>query len=99
MTRARGLAGGQCQIVQFGSARINRVSLWWVMTSSRVVRYRSVRHRPTIRTLSSPASAHDIGYVRGVVKGDKEDGYVVDGTDRKISLPRGSSMSGRSCLC
>src|SRR5262245_12789119 len=24
--------------------------------------------------------AHDIGYVRGVVKGDKDDGYVVDAT-------------------
>src|SRR5262245_16860785 len=33
---------------------------------------------------------HDIGYVRGIVKGDKDDGYVVDGTGRKISLPRGS---------
>src|SRR5437660_10705698 len=35
--------------------------------------------------------AHDIGYVRGGVKGDKNDGYVIDGTGRKISLPRGSS--------
>src|SRR5499425_3218574 len=35
--------------------------------------------------------AHDIGYVRGVVKGDKDDSYVVDATGRKISLPRGSS--------
>jgi len=34
---------------------------------------------------------HDIGYIRGVVKGDKDDGYVVDSTGRKISLPRGSS--------
>jgi len=34
---------------------------------------------------------HDIGYVRGVAKGDKDDGYVIDGTGRKISLPRGSS--------
>ena len=34
---------------------------------------------------------HDIGYVRGVVKGDGDDGYVVDGTGRKVSLPRGSS--------
>jgi hypothetical protein len=34
---------------------------------------------------------HDIGYVRGVVKGDSEDGYVVDTTGRKLSLPRGSS--------
>src|SRR5215510_9043916 len=45
--------------------------------------------------------AHDIGYVRGVVKGDKDDGYVVDGTGRKISLPRllHITLSGRSCLC
>jgi hypothetical protein len=35
--------------------------------------------------------AHDIGYVRGVLKGDGDDGYVVDGTGRKVSLPRGSS--------
>jgi hypothetical protein len=34
---------------------------------------------------------HDIGYVRGIVKGDEVDGYVVDETGRKISLPRGSS--------
>src|SRR5262245_53296190 len=35
--------------------------------------------------------AHDIGYVRGVVKGDTDHGYVVDETGRKVSLPRGSS--------
>jgi hypothetical protein len=35
--------------------------------------------------------AHDIGYIRGIVKGDDAEGYVVDGTGRKISLPRGSS--------
>jgi hypothetical protein len=34
---------------------------------------------------------HDIGYVRGIVKGDEANGYVVDGTGRKVSLPRGSS--------
>ena len=34
---------------------------------------------------------HDIGYVRGVVKGDDDDGYIVDETGRKVSLPRGSS--------
>jgi hypothetical protein len=34
---------------------------------------------------------HDIGYVRGVVKGDGDDGYVVDETGRKVSLSRGSS--------
>ena len=34
---------------------------------------------------------HDIGYVRGIVKGDDADGYVVDVTGRKISLPRGAS--------
>jgi hypothetical protein len=35
--------------------------------------------------------AHDIGYVRGVIKGDGDDGYVVDETGRKVCLPRGSS--------
>src|SRR4029078_7434310 len=34
---------------------------------------------------------HDIGYVRGIIKGDEGDSYVVDGTGRKVSLPRGSS--------
>ena len=34
---------------------------------------------------------HDIGYVRGILKGDGEDGYVIDETGRKVRLPRGSS--------
>ena len=34
---------------------------------------------------------HDIGYVRGIVKGDEDDRYVVEETGRKVSLPRGSS--------
>jgi len=34
---------------------------------------------------------HDIGYVRGVVKGDGTDGLVVDADCRKVTLPRGSS--------
>jgi hypothetical protein len=34
---------------------------------------------------------HDIGYVRGVLKGDGSDGYVVDAKRNKIKLPRGSS--------
>src|ERR1700734_1639010 len=35
--------------------------------------------------------AHDIGYVRGVIKGEGKDGLVVDASGRKIALPRGSS--------
>jgi len=35
--------------------------------------------------------AHDIGYVRGLLKGDDGHSYVVDATGRKVSLPRGSS--------
>ena len=35
--------------------------------------------------------AHDIGYVRGVVKGDGKDGLVADASGRKVKLPRGSS--------
>jgi hypothetical protein len=34
---------------------------------------------------------HDIGYVRGLFKGDAEDGYVVTTAGEKAKLPRGSS--------
>jgi hypothetical protein len=34
---------------------------------------------------------HDIGFVRGILAGDREDGYVVDASGRMITLPRGSS--------
>jgi hypothetical protein len=34
---------------------------------------------------------HDIGYVRGVVKGDGNDGLIADASGRKVTLPRGSS--------
>jgi hypothetical protein len=34
---------------------------------------------------------HDIGYVRGLFKEDSQDGYVIDATGRKATLPRGSS--------
>jgi hypothetical protein len=34
---------------------------------------------------------HDIGYVRGLFKSDDENGYVVDCSGRKVTLPRGSS--------
>jgi hypothetical protein len=34
---------------------------------------------------------HDIGYVRGLFKGDDKDGYLVDPSGRKVALPRGSS--------
>src|SRR5215510_15131691 len=34
---------------------------------------------------------HDIGYVRGILKGDGVDGYIVDAKGNKAELPRGSS--------
>jgi len=34
---------------------------------------------------------HDIGYVRGILKGDGVDGYVIDGRGKKTNVPRGSS--------
>ncbi|CAL77217.1 conserved hypothetical protein [Bradyrhizobium sp. ORS 278] len=34
---------------------------------------------------------HDIGYVRGLFKEDDSDGFVIDGSGRKVCLPRGSS--------
>jgi len=55
------------------------------------------------RSLLTPTSAsdyahllvaclfHDIGFVRGVLTGDGDDGYVVDANGGKVRLPRGSS--------
>lgn len=34
---------------------------------------------------------HDIGYVRGIIHGDQDGVYVVDGTGRTVELPVGSS--------
>ena len=34
---------------------------------------------------------HDIGYVRGILNGDTDDGYIVDGKGGRATLPRGSS--------
>src|SRR5215831_14351160 len=34
---------------------------------------------------------HDIGYVRGILKGDSPDGYIVDAKGNKAKVPRGSS--------
>jgi len=34
---------------------------------------------------------HDIGYVRGILPGDGEGGFVVDQEGRKVKLPRGAS--------
>jgi hypothetical protein len=38
--------------------------------------------------------AHDIGYVRGLLKGDDADGFLIDATGKKVVLPRGSSDAG-----
>jgi hypothetical protein len=35
--------------------------------------------------------AHDLGYVRGLFREDGEDGFVIDATGTKVTLPRGSS--------
>lgn len=34
---------------------------------------------------------HDIGYVRGILKGDRSDGYVIDAAGRKATLSRDAS--------
>jgi len=34
---------------------------------------------------------HDIGFVRGILEGDGQDGEVIDSSGRKITLPRGAS--------
>jgi len=35
--------------------------------------------------------AHDIGYVRGLFKEDGEDGFLIDATGKRVTLPRGAS--------
>ena len=37
---------------------------------------------------------HDIGYVRGLFDADDKDGYLVDESGRKVTLPRGASDAG-----
>ncbi|MBR0873148.1 metal-dependent phosphohydrolase [Bradyrhizobium tropiciagri] len=37
---------------------------------------------------------HDIGYVRGLFDADSKDGYLVDESGRKVTLPRGASDAG-----
>ena len=34
---------------------------------------------------------HDIGYVRGILNGDSDDGYIIDAKGNKTELSRGSS--------
>jgi hypothetical protein len=34
---------------------------------------------------------HDIGYVRGILKGDSADGYIIDARGKRANVPRGSS--------
>lgn len=34
---------------------------------------------------------HDIGYVRGILKGDGADGYIIDAREKRANVPRGSS--------
>lgn len=37
---------------------------------------------------------HDIGYVRGILAGDDNDGYVINASGEKVKLPRGASDAG-----
>jgi hypothetical protein len=39
---------------------------------------------------------HDIGYVRGILAGDREDSYIIDASGKMVTLPRGSSDAALS---
>src|SRR5450830_314715 len=39
---------------------------------------------------------HDIGYVRGILAGDREDSYIIDASGQMVTLPRGSSDAALS---
>ncbi len=41
---------------------------------------------------------HDIGYVRGIVKGDNADGYIVDAKGNTATLRRGSSDAASNAV-
>src|SRR6516164_3806205 len=73
-----------------GRIRVLRAARSLAFTNAqRAIRVVHIRLMANRRYKPSSHTPHDIGYVRGVVKGDKDGGYVVDGTGRKISLPRG----------
>ncbi|MFL6840727.1 MAG: metal-dependent phosphohydrolase [Bradyrhizobium sp.] len=62
-----------------------------------ILRGRALHAHPTADDYAHVIIAcllHDIGYVRGLFRGDDEDGFVIDSTGRKVSLPRGSSDAG-----
>lgn len=59
-----------------------------------IFRGRALHAQPTADDYAHPIIAclfHDVGYVRGLLSGDDADGFVVDSTGRKVTLPRGSS--------
>jgi hypothetical protein len=59
-----------------------------------ILRGRGLRTHMSASDYAHPIVAcllHDIGYVRGILDGDRPDGYVIDATGRKVTLPRGSS--------
>jgi hypothetical protein len=60
-----------------------------------ILRGRSLLHAPATASdfahLIVACLLHDIGYVRGILKGDDENGCVIDAAGQKLKLPRGSS--------
>jgi len=59
-----------------------------------IIRGRAVQNNVTATDYTHVIIAcltHDIGYVRGALRGDDANGFVVDASGKKISLPRGSS--------
>ncbi len=62
-----------------------------------ILRGRALHHRVTADDYAHviiACLAHDIGYVRGLFRDDDADGFVIDSTGRKVTLPRGSSDAG-----
>jgi len=42
---------------------------------------------------------HDIGYVRGLLRGDGGNSFVVDASGRRVTLPRGASDAALAPYC
>jgi len=59
-----------------------------------ILRGRALRHHMLAEDYAHVIIAcltHDIGYVRGLLPDDDEDGYVADASGRKVTLSRGAS--------
>ena len=67
------------------------LSLWLVVTFSRGRTLTERIEAADYDHLIAACLLHDIGYVRGILKGDTKTHFVIDESGRTVTLPRGAS--------